>query len=169
MLQIFIVYYGLPHFYDLFAAEMHFSFRSNKIPLYAYAIVAFSINASAYASEIIRAGILAVGKGEIEAAYSIGMSTPQVLRRIIIPQAVIVGLPNFTNQFIGLVHGSSMAFWISVVEITGKANLVAAATYQFVEAFCVAALIYWMLTIIIEQIMAYFERRYRKILAKGIA
>jgi L-cystine transport system permease protein len=169
MLHIFLVYYGLPHFFDVFAARMGWAVRANVIPLIALVIVAFSLNAAAYMSEILRGGVLAVGHGEVEAARSIGMTPWQTLRRILLPQAITLSLPGLGSRLIALLHGSSLAFWISVIEITGKANLVAASTYQFVEAFIAAALIYWLITFVIEKTLAAFERKHRRISARGFA
>lgn len=169
MLHIFLVYFGLPHFFDVFAERMGWSVRANVIPLTALVIVAFSLNAAAYLSEILRGGVSAIGKGDIEAASSIGMTQWQTMRRILLPQAVTFCLPGLGSRLITLLHGSALAFWISVVEITGKANLVAASTYQFVEAFIAAALIYWLMSFFIERTLARVERRQRRIIARGMA
>jgi len=169
MLHIFLVYFGLPHFFDVFAERMNWSVRANAIPLVALVIVAFSLNAAAYISEILRGGVLAIGQGEVEAARSIGMTPWQTLRRILLPQAVALSLPGLGSRLITLLHGSALAFWISVIEITGKANLVAASTYQFVEAFIAAAAIYWLISLLIERTLAGFERRQRQTIARGLA
>lgn len=169
MLHIFLVYYGLPHYFDLVAASLGLSVRANAIPLLALVIVAFSLNCAAYISEILRSGVLAIGKGEIEAAQSLGMTPWQIMRRILLPQAMALSLPSLGSRVIGILHGSAQAFWISVIEVTGKANLVASSTYQFVEAFFAAALIYWITTWCIERIVGLLERRHRLITARGLA
>ena len=87
----------------------------------------------------------------------------------LLPQAVALSLPGLGSRLITLLHGSALAFWISVIEITGKANLVAASTYQFVEAFIAAAAIYWLISLSIERTLAGFERRQRRTMARGLA
>ncbi|RKJ02832.1 ABC transporter permease subunit, partial [Butyricicoccus sp. 1XD8-22] len=84
-----------------------------------FVIIALTLNAGAYLSEIIRSGILSVSKGQVDAAYSIGMTTYDVLRRIILPQAFGSSIPNLTNILIAFLHATSIAFLVSVKELTG--------------------------------------------------
>ena len=89
------------------------------LPWYLF-LIAFAINESAYNSENIRAAIQSVDKGQIEAAKSLGMTPFQTLRRVIIPEALIVALPTLGNSFISLIKGTSLAFVASVVEMTAQ-------------------------------------------------
>jgi L-cystine transport system permease protein len=159
LLHIMVIYLGIPMVYDTMADQYGWAFKSNSIPIVVFVIIAFSLNAGAYMSEIIRSGILAVNKGQIEAAYSIGMSSVQTIRRIIIPQAFAAAIPNLTNIFVGFLHASSIAFIVSLKELNGAANIVASSNLKFLEAYIAAALIYWGLTIIVEQAAAWIERR----------
>ncbi|MGM0923356.1 MAG: amino acid ABC transporter permease [Bacillota bacterium] len=159
LLHIMVIYLGIPMVYDAMADHYGWAFKSNSIPIVVFVIIAFSLNAGAYMSEIIRSGILAVNKGQIEAAYSIGMSSVQTIRRIIIPQAFAAAIPNLTNIFVGFLHASSIAFIVSLKELNGAANIVASSNLKFLEAYIAAALIYWGLTIIVEQAAAWIERR----------
>ncbi|MFY0758067.1 amino acid ABC transporter permease [Metabacillus dongyingensis] len=159
LLHIMVIYLGIPMVYDTMADQYGWAFKSNSIPIAVFVIIAFSLNAGAYMSEIIRSGILAVNKGQIEAAYSIGMSSVQTIRRIIIPQAFAAALPNLTNIFVGFLHASSIAFIVSLKELNGAANIVASSNLKFLEAYIASALIYWGLTIIVEQAAAWIERR----------
>ncbi|UUZ97113.1 amino acid ABC transporter permease [Paenibacillus sp. P25] len=129
------------------------------MPLITFVLIAFSLNSGAYMSEAIRSGILSVSSGQMEAAYSVGMTTAQGLRRVLIPQALMASLPNLLHKFIGLLHGSSLAFTISLVELNGKANIVATSNLKFLEAFIAAALIYWGLTFLAEKLTALLEKR----------
>jgi L-cystine transport system permease protein len=169
MMHIFLIYYGFPHLFDLFAVPLGLPFHGNAIPLVVLVIIAFSLSAAAYLAETLRAGVRAIGVGEVEAALSIGMTSWQIWWRILLPQAVRITLPNIGSRLITLLHGSSLAFWISVVEITGKANLVAASSYQFVEAFLAAAAIYWLTTFLIEAAVSRLEKSHRQVLARGMA
>ncbi|SFJ77070.1 amino acid ABC transporter permease [Thermoflavimicrobium dichotomicum] len=169
ILHIYIVYLGLPLLFDVLAEKWGWSIRSNSIPLIVFVFVAFSLNAGAYMSEIIRSGILAVNKGEIEAAYSIGMTTSQAMKRIVLPQALMISLPNLCNMFVGLLHGSSLAFSISLMELNGKANVVASTNWKFLESFIAAAVIYWGMTILAEKVTAILEKRLRMFIKGGVA
>jgi L-cystine transport system permease protein len=124
--------------------------------------VSFSLNVGAYLSETIRSAILSVGKGQIEAAESIGMTASQVMRRIVIPQAAVVAIPNLGNSFIALLKDTSLAFAASVPEIIGQAKIAAARSSKFFEAYIVAAAIYWLICILFEQLMSFGEKRLRR-------
>lgn len=169
LLHIMIIYFGLPLLYDSLAAQYGWSFRSNAIPLITFVLIAFSLNSGAYMSEAIRSGILSVSSGQMEAAYSVGMTTAQGLRRVLIPQALMASLPNLLHKFIGLLHGSSLAFTISLVELNGKANIVATSNLKFLEAFIAAALIYWGLTFLAEKLTALLEKRLNLYNKGGVA
>lgn len=155
LVQIFLAYYGVPILFRVFEASHYIS----DIPAIYFIYVSFSLNVGAYLSETIRAAILTIPKGQFEAAYSIGMTTPQALRKIILPQALIVALPNIGNLFIMLLKDTSLAFVASVPEIIGEAKIVAARTSQFFEAFIVAALMYWSICLIVERLLILLERR----------
>jgi L-cystine transport system permease protein len=169
VMHFFFVFYGLPHFIDHAAAYAAWDFRSDAIPLKMLAVIALTFSSSAYFAEILRAGISAVDKGEIEAAYAVGMTHWQAMRRIILPQALVISIPSLGSRCIGIMHSSSLAFWICVLEVTAKANLVASDTYQFMEAFLAAAAIYWLLTLGIERIVARVETWSKHTLGRGVA
>ena len=104
-----------------------------------FAFISFSITAGAYMSEVVRSGLLAVNRGQIEAAYSVGMTTPQAIRRIVFPQAFAASIPNLSNSFIGMLHGVYARFYRSVVDINAKAQIVASTNWKFFEAYLAAA------------------------------
>ena len=169
VMHFFLVYYGLSQLLDFVAASFGWSFRASDVPLSVLAVLALSFSASAFFAEILRAGIAAVHTGEIEAAYSLGMTHWQTMRRIILPQAFTLSLPNWGSRCIAILQGSSLAFWISVVEVTAKANLVAASTYQYMEAFIAAAAVYWILSFSMERVLRFFEVWKSKHLDRGLA
>jgi len=162
LVQIFLAYYGIPlvlrHLSGLYGWDLDIS----KIPAIAFMYVCFSLNVGAYLSESIRAAILSVSRGQVEAAYSVGMTAWQTMRRIIIPQAAIVAVPNLGNTFIALLKDTSLAFAASVPEIIGQAKITAARTSNFFEAYIVAALMYWGICLIFEQLLRYSENRLRQ-------
>lgn len=157
--HLFLIYFGLPYVVDGLAELLGLGFRSASIPMIGFAYLSFSITAGAYLSEVVRSGMLAVSRGQLEAAYSLGMTTPQALRRIVFPQALAASLPNLSNSVIGMLHGSTLAFTVSVVDINAKAQIVASTNWKFFESYLAAALIYWGLTIAIERMCGRIERR----------
>ncbi|MBB6633785.1 amino acid ABC transporter permease [Cohnella thailandensis] len=167
--HLLLIYFGLPAIVDAVSESLGSSFRSVSIPYLAFALIAFTITASAYMSEVVRSGLLAVNRGQLEAAYSIGMTTPQALRRIVFPQALAASLPNLSNSLIGMLHGSTLAFTVSVVEIMAKAQIVASTNWKFFEAYLAAALIFWGLTVLIEQLASRIERRINVYNRGGVA
>lgn len=162
ILHIFLVLYGLPRLFDFLAATIHFPLDGKSLSTLTFLLIALSINGGAYLSEVVRSGILAVDKGEIEAAQSIGMTQVQVMRRVIIPQALVVCLPLICNSFIGMLQGSSLAYFIGVREMTVTSYMLGGNYWKYFEAFVAAALVYWIIAIIIEQSMLFLERLLNK-------
>jgi len=162
LVQIFLAYYGIPLILRYMSGLYGWDINISKIPAIVFMYVCFSLNVGAYLSESIRAALLSVGKGQVEAAHSIGMTSWQTLRRIIIPQAAIVAVPNLGNTFIALLKDTSLAFAASVPEIIGQAKITAARTSNFFEAYIVAAIMYWIICIIFEQLLRYSEKQLRK-------
>lgn len=158
IMHIMLIYFGLPVLIDTVAQHFGLESRSQLIPISIFVLLALSLSAGAYLSEVIRSGITSVSKGQVEAAYSIGMNTFQVMKRIVLPQALAQSIPNFTNIFIGFLHTSSLAFIVSQKELTGAANIVASTNLKFLEAFIAAGIIYWILTILIEGLSSLTER-----------
>lgn len=127
LVQLMLTYYGIPLILKAINQSYGTAFNINAIPAELFAIVALAFNEAAYASETIRAAILSVDPGEIEAARSLGMTNRQVYRRIIIPNAAVVATPTLINSLIGLTKGTSLAFSASVVEILPKHGLLGGA------------------------------------------
>lgn len=146
LVQLFIIFYGLPNI-------------GLTIDPYTSAIIGFSLNVGAYASEIIRAAILSISKGQWEAGYSIGMSYSQVMRRIILPQAAKVSIPPLSNTFISLVKDTSLASLVLVTEMFRRAQEIAATNYEFLLVYSEAALIYWVICFFLSIIQQVLEKR----------
>lgn len=113
IMHIMLIYFGVPLLLDILIKYLHLPIQSNSIPIVLFVITALSLTAGSYLSEIIRSGISSVSQGQIEAAFAIGMNTFQVLKRIILPQALAQSIPNFTNLIIGFLHTTSIAFLVS--------------------------------------------------------
>jgi polar amino acid transport system permease protein len=123
------------------------------------AVVALAVNVGAYNAEAIRAGILAVPKGQTEAARSLGLSPLQTFRDIVFPQAFKVALPPLVNNVVALLKDSSLAYVIGVVELSNIGNRIQAATFQPVPVFATTACIYLVLTTVLTQISGAIEQR----------
>jgi His/Glu/Gln/Arg/opine family amino acid ABC transporter permease subunit len=150
LVQIFLSYYGIPMALNILNYEFGTSFNINKIPSMAFVFVAFSLNEAAYMSEAIRASILSVDQKDVEAAHSIGMTGGQTMRRVILPQAMLVAIPNLGNSLISLIKSTSLAFTIGVMEMTGRTKVIAGRNMRFFEAYIGLALLYWALCILVE-------------------
>jgi amino acid ABC transporter membrane protein, PAAT family (TC 3.A.1.3.-) len=123
------------------------------------AVVVLSLNYGAYMSEIFRAGIEAVSHGQVEAAYALGMTPAQTMRRIVLPQAVRIITPDIGNQFIAMQKDTALASAITVTELAGRARQAGSPNNRFFEALIVAALWYWLLTLIFSFFQERLERR----------
>ena len=145
---------GTPLLLQIMIAKVVFD-----LPALTAAIVALSLNSAAYISEIIRAGIDAVDKGQMEAARSLGMTQVQAMRLVIVPQAIKNILPAIGNEFVTLIKESSMASVIGVNELMYAAKVSAGATYSAMEAYTCVAVFYFVLTFTLGRILGYAERR----------
>jgi polar amino acid transport system permease protein len=126
---------------------------------FASAAVALAVNVGAYNAEAIRAGILAIPKGQTEAARSVGLSPLQTFLDVVFPQAFKIALPPLVNNFVALLKDSSLAYVIGVVELSNIANRVQAATFRPVPVFVATASIYLVLTTVLTQISGAIEAR----------
>ncbi len=160
LVQIFLSYYGIPVLLNIMNYELGTSFNINKIPGMVFVFVAFSLNEAAYMAEAVRAAILSVDRKDIEAAYSIGMTGSQTMRRVILPQAMIVAIPNLGNSIISLVKSTSLAFTIGVMDMMGRAKVVAGNNMRFFEVYIGLALLYWVMCILIEYAVHRLEKKF---------
>lgn len=153
IVQLYVTYFGIPIFLRYLSYWQGTEFKTGDVPSIVFAVGALAFNQAALLSVILQASFEAVNKGEIEAAMAIGMSGPQRLVRIIIPEAIELAIPSLGNTFIGLVKGTSLAFTCGIIEMTAQAKIVASANYRYFEAYVALAIIYWLVTIVIEQII----------------
>jgi polar amino acid transport system permease protein len=137
------------------------SFSNQSIPMHARAIVALSVTYGAFLAEIFRAGIQSIGRGQMEAARSVGMSAGQAMRYVILPQAIRNVLPALGNDFIAMVKDSSLVSVLAVRDITQVARLYAGSTFRFREAYMTLAVMYLTLTIALSLVVQAVERRLR--------
>ena len=150
ILQLMIIYYAVPQLigYDISA--------------FLSAVLAFGLNSSAYVSEIIRAGILAVDRGQVEAAQALGVPYQKMMVHIILPQALKNILPALMNEFITLTKESAIVSVIGYLDLMRRAEIVGAKIYRNFEPLLFAGIIYWVMVLILTQIGKRIERRMRQ-------
>lgn len=154
IVQLFIIFYGIPEIGRL--ATGNADNQLTLSPVIA-AIIGLSLNVGAYASEILRGGIMSIPKGQTEAAYSIGMNYKQTVQRIILPQAIRVSVPALGNTFLSLIKDTSLLGFILVAEMFRKAQEVASTTYEFLTIYLLVAILYWIVCFIISIVQSYYE------------
>ena len=159
IVQLYIAFFGLPMTFKYFNQQFGTNLAVAEIPGFVYAVAALGLNESAYCAEIIRSALQSVNEGQIEAATALGMTYLQALRRIILPEAIEVALPTLGNSMISIIKSTSLAFTCAVVEITAQGKILAGKTYRYFEAYVSLAIIYWVLTIIIEQGIRFIEKK----------
>ena len=148
LVQIFLIYFALP------------MVIGERINPFGAAVAACSINSGAYVSEIFRAGIQSVDKGQMEAGRSLGLSWMQTMRYVIMPQAFKHVIPPLGNEFISMTKETSLVSVIGFEEFTRRGQLIIAKTYGSFEIWLTVAAIYLVMTLTIDLIVSYLERRF---------
>jgi L-cystine transport system permease protein len=153
LVQLFIIFYGLPSI-------------GLTLDAFTSAVIGFTLSVGAYNSEILRAAILSIPKGQWEAAFSIGMTHKQAMRRVVLPQAARVSVPPLANSFISLVKDTSLAATITVTEMFQVGQQVAATTYEPLWVYSEAAVIYLMFSTVLSAGQNRLEKRLERYVAK---
>ncbi|MDR2834283.1 MAG: amino acid ABC transporter permease [Streptococcaceae bacterium] len=143
LVQLFIVFFGLG--------------RTLSIDPFPAAVLIFSLNTGAYASETVRSALLAIPKGQYESAASLGMSQWQILSRIVAPQAFKIALPPLSNSFISLIKDTSLAASITIVEVFMAAQRIAATTYEPLLLYSMVAVYYLVATTLLTFLQGKLE------------
>lgn len=145
---LFIVFYGLPKF-----MEAEFGIDLDDLSRAVFVIITFTLLFGAYVSEVFRSAYETVDKGQYEAAVTIGLSPKQAFFRVMLPQAAVIALPNFGNSVINLMKESALAYTIGLIDLLGRTNLIIAKNYGAygIELYVACLLIYWGLSLVIEQ------------------
>lgn len=156
IVQLFIIFYGIPELGRLITGDADNQWTLEPV---IAAIIGLSLNVGAYASEIIRGGIISIPKGQTEAAYSIGMTYRQTVQRIILPQAIRVSIPALGNTFLSLIKDTSLLGFILVAEMFRKAQEVASTTYEYFTIYILVAIMYWVVCFIISVLQGLYESK----------
>ncbi|WP_375088621.1 amino acid ABC transporter permease [Peribacillus sp. RS7] len=168
IIQIFIIYSSVPlmltSIFEKYAVEMNV-YDVNPI---WYAFIVFSLNTTAILTEVFRSAISTVSKGQLEASYAVGLTTVQAFRRIIIPQTLVVALPNICTATVNLIKATSLGYALSLQEITLKAKVAANVGYNYVEAYIDIFLVYLILCSLVEYLFKRYEKRVSRFKAVSI-
>jgi len=156
LVQMFLIYYGMGQFEPIKTSFLWVFFKE----AYFCALFAFTLNTCAYTTEIIRGAIENTPHGEVEAAKAAGMSYFLRFRRIILPSAFRRALPSYGNEIIFMLHGSSLASVITIIDITGAARIINSRFYSPYEAFLTAAVFYMSITFLIVWLVKKLEFRW---------
>ncbi len=146
IVQLFIIFFGLPSI----------GITLNAFPA---AVLAFGLNLGAYNAEVFRSAIMAIPKGQLEAAYMIGLDYPMAMVRVILPQSFPVAFPNLFNNLISLLKDTSLASSITVIELFTTAQQIAARTYEPFALYTEAALIYLIFSTALTWLQNYLEKK----------
>jgi L-cystine transport system permease protein len=154
LVQLFLAYFGLPELMQKLGYQ-----GIRDIPALFYVFIVFSLHVGAYSSEIIRGAILAVDKGQLEAAYAIGMGPFQAYTRIILPQAFNMAIPAFCNTIISTLKETSLVFNVGVIDMMRKADLMGANSQRSLELYIDVAIIYVGFVFILSKLSTVLEKK----------
>lgn len=149
IVQILFVFWAVPQIIP----------ELSRVPAPIMGVVALAFNYGAYMTEIFRAGIQAVPGGQREAALALGMSDRRIMSRIVLPQAVRIVTPAIGNEFIAMIKDSALVSWIGVQELLWRARVEGSANFRSLEMYLTAALIYWLLTMVLSLAQDRLEKR----------
>ena len=155
MVQLMFIFYGLP----MIGVKIPDISWIPNFSRFAAGIVAMSMNSCAYVAEVIRSGIQAVDYGQTEAARSVGFSSGEAMRLVVLPQAIRNILPALGNEFVTVIKESSIVSVIGIADLMFRTNDVISLSYKSLECLAVAALIYFVLTFISSRIVSLAERK----------
>lgn len=149
LVQLFILFFGLPHFGIL-------------LPAFACGVLGLGVYSGAYVSEIVRGAIQSIDRGQAMAAESLGMTPNQVMRHIILPQAVVRMIPPLGNEFIALIKNSALVSLLTIHDVMHEGQKIISVSYRSLEVYLAIALVYFVLTGTVTLVLRHFERRLRQ-------
>ena len=144
LIQMMLSYYGLPVLLSVIGID------ANRWDKLIFAIIAYTLNRSAFLAEIFRSSIEAVPKGQTEAALCVGLTDGQTFRRIVLPQVIRSALPAFSTDFVGLFQATSLVYLLGIMDLMGRAKALGTATNHFLEAYLVCIIIFVVISILLK-------------------
>lgn len=159
MVILYIVFFAVPIFMMFFSETTGKNINFNQVPAIVFAIIGLAICTSAYLAEAFRAAVQSIDKGQMEAAYSVGMTWWQGFYRVVFRQAAVFAMPLMANQFLNLIKSTSIAFMITVMELFGAANVICSDNNRYLEVYIVVAFIYWAISLFFENLFLVAENK----------
>lgn len=159
VLQILVVYSVFPSFLNSLVKQSGSSFNVFDINPILYAFIVFSLNTTATLSEVFRSALLTINKGQLEAGYTSGLTGFQIYKRIILPQAFVAALPNLCNATVGLIKNTSLAFMMTVKDITAVAKIEASYGYNYIESYLDIFVIYIIICSLVQYLFKLWEHK----------
>lgn len=159
VLQILVVYSVFPSFLNSLVKQSGSSFNVFDINPILYAFIVFSLNTTATLSEVFRSALLTINKGQLEAGYTSGLTGFQTYKRIILPQAFVAALPNLCNATVGLIKNTSLAFMMTVKDITAVAKIEASYGYNYIESYLDIFVIYIIICSLVQYLFKLWEHK----------
>jgi polar amino acid transport system permease protein len=148
LVQLFLIYYGLPGLGITLSRELS-------------AFLALALNSGAYQAEYLRGSLLAIGDGQMMAGRSIGMSRWKTILYVILPQALRLAIPSWSNEPVSLLKSTAVVFLIAVPELMAKAKSIAAKTYDPIAAYLAVAIVYLVMVYLLDAVLRWMERASR--------
>lgn len=159
VLQILVIYSFVPSFLNYILKQSGSTYNIFELNPIVYAFIVFSLNMAGTLSEVFRSALLTVDKGQLEAGFTSGLTFGQVYRRIIIPQALTAAIPNLCTATVNLIKNTSLAFMMTVKDITAVAKIEASFGYNYVEAYLDILIIYVIICSLIQLVFKKWEQK----------
>jgi L-cystine transport system permease protein len=153
LIQLFLVYYGVPAVFLLLGLDI------TRAPVMIFVILTYALQAGGFMSEIIRSAVNSIDKGQSEAALAVGMTPFQSFTRIVLPQAMVVAIPNFGNTVVSSLKETSLAFSLGIIDMMGMVNVIGTRTFHYLEIYIDLAIIYYIVCFLIEKLFVRVERK----------
>ncbi|WEV54679.1 amino acid ABC transporter permease [Leuconostocaceae bacterium ESL0723] len=148
LVQLFLIYYGLPQLFPIFKG----------LPALMATVIGLGFKQSAYLSEVFRAAVNSVDKGQVEAGWALHIKSFKIFRYVVLPQAFINALPATGNTFVGLLKETSLAFTLGITEIFAEGKMLAGDSFKYFETYLAVGLTYWALIIVYSWAQSGVER-----------
>ena len=159
VLQILVIYSVVPSLLNVILKASGSSVNIFDLNPIIYAFIVFSLNMAGTLSEVFRSALLTVNKGQLEAGLTTGLTLSQTYKRIIIPQALTAAIPNLCNATVGLIKNTSLAFMMTVKDITAVAKIEASYGYNYIEAYLDIFVIYIIICSVVQYLFKIWERK----------
>lgn len=153
LIQLFLFYYGVPEVLKAVQLDV------TRTPALFFVILTYSLHSGAYISEVIRGAVMAVDRGQAEAAYAVGMNGFQAFSRIVLPQAISLSIPVFGNVVIANLKDTSLAFTLGILDISGKAKTIGTLSQRFIETYLSLAVLYFIISFALQKLFDRLEKR----------